>query len=207
MKKLAIITCLLLLCSTSGFSQKERFHPAMIELTDGTTSTGIARRLIVPSTKLEFKEGGKKGKLQKIAAEKIKTVTFFYEEPDAPIYESVQAQTVASKKKISTQLLQVVLRKEHITLYGVLYVPVFVSGRTSRKGSPMPVRFCMRPGEDFATFLSLEGGIGFGVQFKKDGAEYFSDYPELAAKIASKEYERDDIAKIIEEYNEWKSLQ
>ncbi|MDR0659415.1 MAG: hypothetical protein LBG19_01150 [Prevotellaceae bacterium] len=74
--------------------------------------------------------------------------------------------------------------------------------KQSYKGNPLPIRYCMRPGESEATLLFIEGGVGMEAQFRKVAAEYFGDYPELVKKIEDKEYKREDIVEIIEDYNE-----
>jgi hypothetical protein len=49
------------------------------------------------------------------------------------------------------------------------------------------------------------GSFSFLLKFKKTMAEYVSDYPDLAKKIANKEkgYEWADLEKVIREYNSW----
>jgi hypothetical protein len=68
---------------------------------------------------------------------------------------------------------------------------------------------CIRPNEPYATIMAVyqKGGlvINANTGFRKAGSEYFSDYPELASKISSKEYNYKDVVKVVEIYNDWKS--
>lgn len=67
--------------------------------------------------------------------------------------------------------------------------------------------YCLRTGEDVAYMVSwtFNTQVNKNNIFRKNAAEYFKDYPELAKKIKSKAYKYDDIFEVVEKYNQWKS--
>ncbi len=67
--------------------------------------------------------------------------------------------------------------------------------------------YCLRPGEEVAYMVSwtFNTQVNKNNIFRKNGMEYFKDYPELVKKIEDRELKHDDIFEVVRMYDEWKS--
>jgi hypothetical protein len=63
--------------------------------------------------------------------------------------------------------------------------------------------YVIRSGEPAAKMIANVAGANSNQTFRAKAPLYFEDYPELAAKIKSKEYTWKDLLPVIKEYNKW----
>jgi hypothetical protein len=63
--------------------------------------------------------------------------------------------------------------------------------------------YCIRDGEVAAKLICQVSGANNNQTFRAKAPLYFEDYPELAAKIESKEYTWRDLVPVVQEYNKW----
>ena len=63
--------------------------------------------------------------------------------------------------------------------------------------------YCFREGEDAAKLICQISTFNNNETFRAKAPLYFADYPELAAKIKSKEYKWKDLTTVVQVYNKW----
>jgi hypothetical protein len=63
--------------------------------------------------------------------------------------------------------------------------------------------FVIREGEPAGKMIANIAGANNNQTFRAKAPLYFSDYPELAEKIKSKEYRWKDLIPVVREYNKW----
>lgn len=174
-------------------AQGRKFHPATITKIDGTKMECVAREPATFHTKfIIYRAGAADKKKRKILSDSIRTIIYHYKNdryaeldhyPVKYIYDIFK-----NKDKTRPYFMNVVSRGP-VTLYRAA-----------------AAYFCIRAGEKFASNLSMGVGI-YGSSFKKVTGDYFADNPELAEKIRNGEdgYKPQNIEKIVEEYNAWKT--
>lgn len=63
--------------------------------------------------------------------------------------------------------------------------------------------YCIRAGEPAAKLIANISTLNNNQTFRAKAPLYFADYPELAAKIKSKEYTWKELIPVVKEYNKW----
>jgi hypothetical protein len=63
--------------------------------------------------------------------------------------------------------------------------------------------YCFREGEEAAKLICQIPTLNNNQTFRAKAPLYFADYPELAEKIKSKEYNWKDLTTVVQEYNKW----
>ena len=108
-----------------------------------------------------------------------------------------------AQKKISEVSWVEVVEKGIATLY------VVRSSMTSRDGlnsAGFLDYYVIRKDEPAAKMIANVSTFNNNQTFKAKAPLYFEDYPELAAKIKSKEYTWKDLTTVIQEYNKWAAV-
>ncbi len=139
------------------------------------------------------------------------------DEPKAEVV-TIKAYKNANNKKIDEKVKMVkVLELPSISLFVTYSDSKFL---TSRGGGGIGGNamlwtvdvsdtywYCLRPGEDVAYMVSwtFNTQVNKNNVFRKNGMEYFKDYPELVNKIDKRELKHDDIFEVVLLYDKWKS--
>jgi len=178
-------------------SNAQDFH-IVIELNNGTIKEGEIKGwggYLWGYDNISYKSGGEK---VKVPVGDIKAFTI-YEPGKIRNFEKIKAYRNFKNIKPDDRILfaEILYKGENIALFYGIY------GMDSQWSD---LRFyCLRKGEETASIVSFIFGKTKNQVFKKKGAEYFSDYPELSQKIKSKEYTYKDIIEVVREYDRWKS--
>jgi hypothetical protein len=140
---------------------------------------------------------------EKIAAEKIRTVTFLKNDKKTPNveYDRIKVYLGWGQKRIRDYGWFQVVERGIATLYvksttmrGSIYGPGTAGFQDY---------FIIRDGEPAAKMIANISGANNNQTFRAKAPLYFSDYPELAEKIKSKEYTWKDLIPAVKEYNKW----
>ncbi len=147
----------------------------------------------------------------------INTLSAQKNEESKPEVVTIKAYKNANNKKIDDKVKAVkVLELPHISLF-VTYSDAKFITRTGNYASGHAFYgtvdvsdtywYCLRPGEDVAYMVSwtFNTQVNKNNIFRKNGMEYFKDYPELVKKIDNRELKHDDIFEVVQMYNDWKS--
>lgn len=178
-------------------SNAQDYH-IVIELNNGTTKEGEISGwggYLWGYDNISYKSGGKK---VKVPIGDIKAFTI-YEPGKIRNFEKIKAYRNTKNIKPDNRVLfaEILYKGENIDLFYGIY------GMDSQWSD---LRFyCLRKGEETASIVSFIFGKTKNQAFKKIGAEYFSDYPELSQKIKTKKYTYKDIIEAVREYDRWKS--
>lgn len=193
----------LLLIVIGFFINSVSAQKVVIEMTDGTTKEGQMDRVTTEMKSYKLKPIDKEGKAQFLKKDSIKTITY-YTVDDILVYEKVPIFKNPNNKKIHKQeaMLELLYSGKNITLY-----IGYKAGEIASNSLTDEYLFCLRPGEKAASMVSWRFGqqINKNTIFRKAGAEYFKDYPELQEKIKNKKYKYTDIMDVVMEYDNWKS--
>lgn len=193
MKKLLT---LVLLVITIGFASagKTKYLKGKVIYNDGQTKTGYIEsewRKTIGFKTLETSEP------EKIKADDLKTVIYFHD--NGTIEEIDRVRHYGLFNKLSD------FEWWHVSERGAVTTYVFgvTMGKLGGSKANFTDYYAIREGEPGAKMIcSVSSGNPNSV-FRKSGAEYFADYPELAKKIETKVYTYKDIAYVIQEYNQW----
>lgn len=183
----------------------EPFYKGKIVFTDGTSTEGL---VTLPSKVLDrsirFK-ASEDAKPVEYKSEVIQRLIFPTSKGGTVEYDRLNAQISVSKEKTDTLWLRVAQRG-YVTLYYADVDYSMITGPTRVQSSTDRYWYCYREGEDKATAISWTGFATSNAAFRQRGPEYFKDDAALAKKIQDKTYKRDDLFKVVQEYNEWKAV-
>lgn len=199
MKKLFTLFLLLSCAVLNTYAQK--YLPATLHFTDGRTAQMLVKAT-PPAGNQVFAKADERAKKEKIPSEQLSQIIFDVEESDPVVYEQ-HPLNLAGRIK-DKQWMQVLVNGP-VTLYGQ-------SGSMGmmRGGMPHTVTditfYARRKTEEHASFLGVHitsGAmpIGYNLQFRKFASEYFSDNPELVARIENKEFKVSEAIQLVQEYN------
>ncbi len=189
--------------SSQAFAGK--FIPAKLIFTDGKVLQGFATPPDSPTDRKIAFRATENGEKVIYNSELLKTLVFTYED-GINEYDRVKTYNYSGKKLVDPVWL-LVLKRGYTTLYFALKDGQTVVRSTGMSTAPADKYWlCMREGEEGATIVSwVIGKINANGTFKVKAAEYFKDYPQLAAKIENKTYTYEDIDEVVKEYNTWKA--
>jgi len=191
----------LLLFTSSIVANAEKYGYGKLDFTDGTSRLGLVETTL-NNDFVRFKSS-ESAEPEKIASEKIKAVTYLKEDKKTTQveYDYIKVYLGWGQKRISDYGWYQVVERGIATL--------FVKGTTMR-GSIYGTGtagfldyFVIRDGEPAAKMIANVSGANNNQTFRAKAPLYFSDYPELAEKIKSKEYTWKDLIPVIKEYNKW----
>ena len=199
MKKLFTLFLLLGCAVLNTYAQK--YLPATLHFTDGRTTQMLVKATPPAGNKVIVK-ADESAKKEKILSEQLSKIIFEVEESDPVVYEQ-HPLTIAGRVR-DKQWVQVLVSGP-VSLYGQ-----GGSMGMMRGGMPHTVTditfYARRNTEEHASFLGVHitsGAmpIGYNKQFRKFAGEYFSDYPELVARIENKEFKVSEAIQLVQEYN------
>jgi hypothetical protein len=185
------------------------YYKAKLFYANGNIIEGLAQIPAASTVKAILYKPDDNSKKQQINSTDL-TKVIFYGEGDSMIIEQISAKNILNETKINQAIWMIKMIDGYASLYffteggGMSYY-----NHNARINMPGMIKYaCIRKGEQAATIISFHAPKGVNSfnnnnLFKKNGANYFSDYPELSAKIANKEYTYMDIDKVMDEYNKW----
>ncbi len=215
----ALLIAALMLCqpvSARSFkSYSKQKLPGKVVMLDGKVYTGTVRVPAIASKMASVTEDGQK-----------KPILLPAEEVDYVEMYNPKAGPLASYKIVRTKVFEFgKLRKNYIWLIEAgewTHIKLFRNAHfyqfndngsftlIMESNNNLPPSFfymAMRPGEPYVTTIAMDqrGFIG-GTHsyFKRYGAEYFADCPELVQKVQDKDFKASNIREVLAFYNEWK---
>lgn len=205
MSKFIYAFFLFLSVSISSQVLAARFIPAKLIFTDGKVLNGFATPPDKPTDKRIAFRATENGEKVIYDSELLKTIVLTYED-GVNEYDRVKTYNYTGKKLVDPVWL-LVLSRGYTTLYFALKEGQTMMRSTGMSTAPADKYWlCMREGEEGASIVSwVIGKINANGTFKVKAAEYFKDYPQLAAKIEDKTYTYKDIDEVVKEYNTWKT--
>ena len=196
---------LFLFVSISSQVLAAKFIPAKLIFTDGKVLTGFATAPDKPTDRRIAFRATENGEKVIYDSELLKTIVLTYED-GVNEYDRLKTYNFSGKKLVDPVWLLVISRG-YTTLYFALKEGQTMMRSTGMSTAPADKYWlCMREGEEGASIVSwVIGKINANGTFKVKAAEYFKDYPQLAAKIEAKTYTYKDIDEVVKEYNAWKA--
>lgn len=200
--KVSLLILLLTCFSIDGFSQSN----ATVTLKNGETISGSVNYPVYANEK---KLKIKADKKRTVNRSDIKEVQW-NEGTESTTFKLIKGyKNAKNKKAVDGILAEKVLELDNISLYKAFMINTMQSGPGGAyKFTSIDVFwYCKRPNEDVATVVSwvFNSQVNKNNIFRKNAAEYFKDYPELAKKIDDRQLKHDDIIEVVTQYNTWKS--
>lgn len=212
MRNVLIIVFLLL----SGSSIAQKFHKGKLLFVDGKTIDAFVEIPKDPGDKnINYKIKETDQKIS-VASEQLKSVSIMVDDSTQYEFSREIAKKPVSKTKFRTMepAWLTVLEKGAATLYATgeafkvnRHGALVIRGNW-RGGMPPDTNFFLkRPGEENAMWVAFysPATVGLDVTFRYWTEQYFSDYPELAKRIKSKEFKVLQISEVVRIYNAWKA--
>jgi len=200
MKTLLSLTLGLLLHFTVS---AEKFYKATVVFTDGHEAEGLVTLPEKPTDEtIRYKENDD-AKAVKYKSEELERLVFPEADGNNVIFERVLSQKGILTHKTMAIWLRVA-KRGYATLYFCDWKSAMGTGSGIMVGYDR-YWYVMREGETASTIVAWSGWGTAEHDFRKRAGEYFKDDAELAAKVQDKQFKREDIYKLIEEYNNWKA--
>lgn len=195
MKKLTLLA--ILFSSLSAYAAK--YREATVTFTDGKTKTGLVESPFGGET-IYFKQS-EDAAVENLDATTIHGILFTIDGKQHE-YHQLRVYLGWGQKRISTSPMWLkVVEKGIATLYVVssrLQASIY-----STNSAGFEDYYCFREGEDAAKLIAQVSTMNNNQTFRAKAPLYFADYPELASKIKSKEYNWKDLTTVVKEYNKW----
>jgi hypothetical protein len=141
---------------------------------------------------------------EKIVSEKIKTIVYLNDDNKTieVEYDRIKVYLGWGQTRISNFGWYQVAERGIATLY---VRGTVMQGSIANPNSTAGFQdyFIIRNGEPAAKMIANIAGANNNQTFRAKAPLYFSDYPELAEKIKSKEYTWKDLVASVKEYNTW----
>lgn len=180
----------------------EKYDDGKIIFTDGKSRAGLIET-VMGDTFVRFKSS-KDAEPEKIESEKIRTIIYLEDDKKTTEieYDRIKVYLGWKQTRMSDFGWYQVVERGIATLYvkgttmqGSVYNPNSVAGFLDY--------FVLRKDEPAAKMIANVAGANNNQTFRAKAPLYFADYPELAAKIKSKEYTWKDLLPVVKEYNKW----
>ncbi len=191
------ILCLLLFVSiASSLQAQQLFYSAELVFNDGTVKKGLANSVLETHKRIKFKTS-EKGEIEYFEHTSLKRVTYFDSKGSHVFDRLSRYTTIKSNSLIHDEWFQLI-QPGYVSIY--LYYTRM--GSTSGTAG-FKEYFAFKEGEPGGRLVSLVASVNSNATFKRYAPIYFSDYPELCAKIKNKELTYVDLLKAVDEYNSW----
>jgi len=196
-----LLSVLFLLVFSIVANAAEKYGYGKLTFTDGTSRVGLVETAL-DNDYVRFKsaEGAEP---EKIPSEKLKGIAYLKDDKKTPLveYDYIKVYLGWGQKRISDYAWFQVVERGIATLY---------VRSTTMRGSIYNTTtagfldyFVIRDGEPAAKMIANVSSFNNNQTFRAKAPLYFSDYPELAEKIKSKEYTWKDLIPVVREYNKW----
>ncbi len=195
------LSTVLFLLAFSIVANATKYGYGKLAFTDGTSRIGLVETSL-DNDFVRFKSF-ENSEPEKIASEKIKTVAYLKDDKTTTQveYDYIKVYLGWGQRRISDYGWFQVVERGIATLY---------ARSTTMRGSIYNTTtagfldyFVMRDGEPAAKMIANVSSFNNNQTFRAKAPLYFSDYPELAEKIKSKEYTWKDLIPVVREYNKW----
>ncbi|HEX9503764.1 MAG TPA: hypothetical protein VF974_05610 [Patescibacteria group bacterium] len=196
-----LLTTLFLFAFSIVAHAAEKYGYGKLVFIDGTSRIGLVETSF-GNDFVRFKSS-EDSETEKIASEKIKTIAYLKDDKKTTEveYDYIKVYLGWGQKRISDYAWYEVVERGIVTLY---------IRKTTMRGSIYNTTtagfldyFVIREGEPAAKMIANISGANNNQTFRAKAPLYFSDYPELAEKIKSKEYKWKDLIPVVREYNKW----
>jgi hypothetical protein len=192
MKKLLIIIFLF----GSFAAHAGEFLEATLVFLDGKSKKGFVESPFGGNS-ISYK-ATKDAKEEKFDAATVSKIIFRNKEGDNE-FQQLKVYLGWGQKRISEPMWLQVVEKGKATL--LVNSTTMQSGANSLNTAGFLDYYCIRDGEVAAKLICQVSGANNNQTFRAKAPLYFEDYPELAAKIKSKEYTWRDLVPVVQEYN------
>lgn len=177
------------------------YQQAKIVFQDGKSRSGLADtdfggKYLLFKTK-------KDSEAEKIEVETLSKIIYTIKEKTFE-YHRHKVYLGWGQKRISDPTWLEVVERGNATLY---VISTTMSSANGLNKAGFQDYYCLREGEPAAKLICQIASANNNQTFRAKAPLYFEDYPELAAKIKSKEYTWRDLVPVIQEYNKWASAQ
>lgn len=180
----------------------QNYENGKLIFTDGASRTGLVETNLGEDF-IRFKSS-KDAPVEKIASEKIKTIVYLKQDNITTEIEFDRIRVYLGWKQIeiSDYGWYQVVERGIVTLY-MNITSMQVSIQLPNSIAEFEDYFVIREGEPAAKMIAKIADANNNQAFRAKAPLYFSDYPELAQKIESKEYTWKDLLTTVREYNKW----
>jgi hypothetical protein len=198
MKKIAVL--FIVFSSFAAYAGK--YYDATVLFTDGKSKTGLVESPF-GGDYISFKSSNH-APVEKLESFAIKGITFTIDNEKREFHQ-LKIYLGWGQKRISDapSWLRVV-EKGAATLY-MIGTTMQGSIYNSKATAGFEDFYCIRDGEPAAKLVAQVSTMNNNQTFRAKAPLYFADYPELAARIKSKEYTWKDLTTVVQEYNKWAS--
>jgi hypothetical protein len=198
-------TLLLLIVSTAASAQfKRQYDDAKIIFTDGKSRTGLTETSM--GNKVQYFKTSENAEPEQIDVNLLRTIVYLKDDKKTPEveYDRIKVYLGWNQTRISDYSWYQVVERGVSTLYvNSTSMQGSIANPNSKAG--FQDYFIIRAGEPAAKMIANIAGANNNQTFRAKAPLYFADYPELAAKIKSKEYTWRDLIPVVKEYNKWAS--
>jgi hypothetical protein len=194
MKRILLSTLVLFLSLTVYAGD---YYDATVILMTGKSRKGLVESTL--STDYILFKSSKEAKEEKIESASVKSVIFTIKgEPRE--FQMLKVYLGWAQKRISDPMWLKVVEKGIATLY---VNQTTMSSRDGLNSAGFLDYYIIRDGEPAAKMIANVSTFNNNQTFRAKAPLYFADYPELAAKIKSKEYTWENMTTAVQEYNKW----
>jgi hypothetical protein len=194
MRQILLSFSIILLLAVSA--RAADYYDATIVFSDGKSKKGLVESTL--SDYILFKRS-KDSEEEKIESSTVRKVIFKIKD-ETREFHFLRVYLGWGQKRISDPMWLKVVEKGIATLY------VNRTTMTSQDGlnsAGFLDYFVIRDAEPAAKMIANVSTMNNNQTFRAKAPLYFSDYPELAEKIKSKEYTWKDLTTVVQEYNKW----
>ena len=194
MKKI-LLSIIVFFLSLTAYA--DRYYDATVVLTNGKSRKGLVESTL--STDYILFKSSKDSKEEKIESSTVSKVIFVIE-GEKREFHILKVYLGWGQKRISDPMWLKVVEGGVATLY------VNQTTMTSQNGlnsAGFLDYYIIRAGEPAAKMIANVSTMNNNQTFRAKAPLYFEDYPELAAKIKSKEYTWKEMTTVVQEYNKW----
>lgn len=199
--KQILISLAILFASVSAFAAKD-YYKANLYLINGDVKSGLAKIVETEIDEYIFFKKSDESNAEKVEANKIKKLVYTFDNKE---YEYVFIKVYKGWKQVEIRgpIWLEIVDKGIATLYVSSTVIYTRSGTTLQGSATFHDYYIMREGEPAAKLIATISTANNNQTFKAKAPIYFSDYPELAAKITNKEYTWKNLEEVVKIYNNW----
>jgi hypothetical protein len=199
--KQILISLTILFASVTVFAAKD-YYKANVYLIDGTVKRGLAKIVETETDEHVFFKKSEEANVEKIEAEKIKKLVYTFDDKE---YEYVFIKVYKGWKQVEIRgpIWVEIVDKGIATLYVTSSVIYSRAGTVQQGSVTFHDYYIMRVGEPAAKLIATISTLNNNQTFRAKAPIYFSDYPELAAKIKNKEYTWKNLEEVVRIYNNW----
>jgi hypothetical protein len=187
----------LLLTLLSVFAIGGDYYDGTVVLTNGKSKKGLVNSTL-GSDFIIFKSS-KDANEEKIESSTVKKV-IIKGKSEVREFHFLKVYLGWGQKRISDPMWLKVVESGIATLY---VNSTTMSSQNGLNSAGFLDYFVIRDGEPAAKMIANVSSMNNNQTFRAKAPLYFEDYPELVAKIKSKEYTWKDLTTVVQEYNRW----